>query len=171
MALATLMEDTLASPAAPGAETTVHSAVGQAREEMAIQRVSGEVWYRAFLAEDERQMMRDMGRRLFGLAIQYMGRSRNQAPILQEGREIGELFGQECASHEVGLADTVRALVFFRDSLLRAVSPSPSLTDPHDQEGKRLQSRMVFFLDAVMDACLTHYESACRQAWKGALET
>jgi hypothetical protein len=131
---------------------------------MAVQRVSGEVWYRAFGSEDERQMMRDMGRRLFGLAIQYMGRNRGMAPILQEGRKIGRMFGRECAEHNVGLADTVRALLFFRDSLLRATSPSQAVMGPCDEEGQRLQSQLVFFLDAVMDACLTRYESALRQA-------
>jgi excisionase family DNA binding protein len=153
------------SPQGREPETMLHSAVGYARQEMALQRVSGELWYRAFPGEEERQVMRDMGRRLFGLAIQYMSRRRDHAPVLQEGQRIGDFFGQTCAQHGVGLADTVRALVFFRDSLLRATTSSHTLVASHDEEGQRLQSQLAFFLDAVMDACLTRYEADCRQEW------
>ena len=160
--LAAFMEERPASPTRSGSAATVHSAVDQAREAMATQRISGEVWYRAFQGEAERKRMRHLGRRLFALAIEYLDRSRNPAPVLEEGREIGTLFGQECATLGVGLVDTVRALVFFRESLQRATLPGYSRADSYDQQGQLHQSRLVFFLDAVMDACLIRYESECR---------
>jgi hypothetical protein len=148
---------------APRSETLVQSAVGYTRQEMALQRVSGEPWYAAFEREEERQQMRDTGRRLFGLAVQYMGRTRDHEPILQEGRRIGEFFGQQCAKHGVSLVDTVRAQFFFRESLLRAARPGQGSPGQYDQEDVRIHRQLRHFLDEVLYACLDSYETACRR--------
>ena len=121
--LAAWMQGKQSMALAPRSETLVQSAVGYTRQEMAVQRVSGEPWYAAFEHEEERQQMRDTGRKLFGLAVQYMGRTRDHEPILKEGRRIGEFFGRQCAQREISLVDTVRAQFFFRESLLRAARP------------------------------------------------
>jgi hypothetical protein len=147
----------------PGSETLVQSAVGYTRQEMAMQRVSGEPWYAAFEQEEERQQMRDTGRKLFGLAIQYMGRTRNREPVLQEGRRIGEFFGQQCAQRGVSLVDTVRAQFFFRESLLRAASPGQGTPGQYDAEDVRIHRQLRHFLDEVMYACLGSYETTSRQ--------
>jgi hypothetical protein len=147
----------------PRSETLVQSAVGYTRQEMAVQRVSGEPWYAAFEHEDERQQMRDTGRKLFGLAIQYMGRTRNHEPVLQEGRRIGEFFGQQCAKHGVSLVDTVRAQFFFRESLLQAARPGQGSPGQLDEEDVRIHRQLRHFLDEVLYACLDSYEAACRQ--------
>lgn len=146
----------------PQSESLVHSAVGYTRDEMAQQRVSSEPWYMAFEHEEERRQMRDTGRRLFGLAIQYMSRRRDQEPILQEGRRIGEFYGQECAQHGVSLVDTVRALFFFRESLLRAAKPGQAHPGQYDTEDVRIHRQLRHFLDEVMYACLASYEATCR---------
>jgi hypothetical protein len=126
---------------------------------MAHQQVSGESWYAAFEQEDERQQMRDTGRRLFGLAIQFMGRTRDHEPILQEGRRIGEFYGQQSALHGVSLVDTVRALFFFREALLRAARPGQASPGQYDAEDVRIHRQLRHFLDEVMYACLACYEA------------
>jgi hypothetical protein len=147
---------------APQSETLIQSAVGYTRQEMAEKHVSHESWYVAFDQEAERQQMRDTGRRLFGLAIQYMSRTRDHEPVLQEGRRIGEFYGQECAQHGVSLVDTVRALFFFRESLLRAAKPGQASPGQYDAEDVRIHRQLRYFLDEVMYACLTSYEANCR---------
>jgi hypothetical protein len=147
---------------APRSETLVQSAVGYTRQEMALQRVSGESWYTAFEHEAERQQMRDTGRKLFGLAVQYMGRTRDHEPVLQEGRRIGEFFGQQCAQHGISLVDTVRAQFFFRESLLRAARPGQGTPGQYDDEDVRIHRQLRYFLDEVMYACLESYETTCR---------
>jgi len=147
---------------APRSEALVQSAVGYTRQEMALQRVSGELWYAAFEREEERQQMRDTGRQLFGLAIQYMGRTRDHEPVLQEGRRIGEFFGQQCATRGVSLVDTVRAQFFFRESLLRVIRPDQGSQARYDAEDVRLHRQLRHFLDEVMVACLGSYEVTCR---------
>jgi excisionase family DNA binding protein len=156
------MEGTQTSALAPQSEALVQSAVGYTRQEMATKHVSHESWYVAFEQEEDRQQMRDTGRRLFGLAVQYMGRTKDYEPVLQEGRRIGELYGLECAQHEMSLVDTVRALFFFRESLLRAARPGQANRGQYDNEDVRIHRQLRHFLDEVMYACLASYEATCR---------
>jgi excisionase family DNA binding protein len=146
---------------APG-HLLLHSALGYTREEMADKRVSGEAWYTAFGHEEERQHMRDTGRKLFGLAMQYMSRTRNHEPTLHEGRRIGQFYGEQCAQRGVSLANTVRALFFFRESLLRASRPGQAQPGYYDSEDVRIHRQLRHFLDEVMYACLDSYEATCR---------
>jgi excisionase family DNA binding protein len=146
---------------APQSETLVQSAVGYTRREMARQQVSHESWYTAFYGDDDRQQMRDTGRRLFGLALQYMSRTRNQEPILHEGRRIGEFYGRQSAERRISLVDTVRALFFFRESLLRAAKPGQTNPGQYDAEDVRIHQQLRHFMDEVMYACLSSYEAAC----------
>ena len=146
----------------PQSEAIVQSAVGHTRREMARKAVSHESWYLAFEREEDRQEMRHTGRRLFGLAIQYMSRTRDREPILQEGRRIGEFYGKQAARHGISLVDTVRALFFFRESLLRAAKPGQAQPGQYDAEDVRIHRQLRYFMDEVMYACLANFESTCR---------
>ena len=148
---------------APRPETLVQSAVGYTRQEMARKHVSHESWYTAFAHEEDRQQMRDTGRKLFGLAIQYMGRTHEHEPVLQEGRRIGRFYGKQSAEHGVSLVDTVRALFFFRESLQRAAAPGRASPGHIDAEDVRIHRQLRDFMDEVLYACLASYEATCRQ--------
>jgi hypothetical protein len=129
---------------------------------MAEQRVVAESWYMAFAHETDRQHMRDTGRQLFGLAIQFMSRTRDHEPVLQEGRRIGAFYGKQCAERGVPLVDTVRALFFFRQSLMRAARPGQTQPGQYDAEDVRIHRQLRHFLDEVMYACLGSYDNICR---------
>lgn len=156
------MQDSQTTALAPQPETLVWNAVGYTRQEMARNHVSHESWYLAFDREEDRQQMRDTGRQLFGLAIQYMSRTHNQERVLQEGQHIGEFYGQECAQQGISLVDTVRAQFFFRESLLRAAKPGQVNPGQYDTEDVRIHRQLRHFLDEVMYACLASYEATCR---------
>jgi len=146
----------------PQSETLVQTAVGYARQEMARKHVFHESWYTAFDREKDRQEMRDTGRRLFGLAIQYMSRTHAHEPILQEGRRIAESYGQQSAERGMSLVDAVRALLFFRESLLRAAKPGQVTPGQYDAEDVRIHRQLRHFMDEVMYACLASYEATSR---------
>jgi excisionase family DNA binding protein len=150
-------------------EILVQSALGLTRQEMGEKRVSGESWYLAFGEEADRQQMRDTGRHLFGLAIQYIGRTRGQEPILEEGQRIGRFYGEQCARHQLGLANTARAMFFFRESLLRTVQSGQIVAGQYDAEGVRIEQQLVHFLNEMMFACLDGYEATCRRLRLGVL--
>ena len=122
-------------------------------------------------AQDERQQMRDVGRRLFGLATQYMVRAQNKEAVLEQGQHIGALCGEQCARHGVSLTDTVRALFFFRESLLRATRPGLVNPGQYDVEDVRIHRQLRHFLDEVMYACLDRYENVCRNMLNAGSET
>jgi excisionase family DNA binding protein len=159
--LAAWMEGKKEIPLVLPSDALVHNAVGYTRQEMAQQRVSSETWYLAFSQEQDRQQMRDTGRLLFGLAVQYMGRTHNHEPILQEGKRIGEFYGRRCSECGMGLVDTMRALFFFRESLIRAARPGQLGGGQYDEEDVRIHRQLRLFLDEVMYACLSGYEVSC----------
>jgi excisionase family DNA binding protein len=150
-------------------EILVQSALGFTRQEMGEKRVSGESWYLAFDQEADRQQMRDTGRHLFGLAIQYLGRTRGRGSILEEGQRIGRFYGEACARHEVGLANATRAMFFFRESLLRTVQSGQIVAGQYDAEGVHIQQQLVHFMNEIMFAFLDGYEATCRGLHLGAL--
>lgn len=150
----------------PQPDALVQSAVGLARQDMAEHGVSRESWYTAFELEEDRQQMRDTGRRLFGLAIQYMSRTQGHEPILDQGRHIGGFYGQKCAERAISLVDTMRALFFFRDSLYRATKLGQISVGRYDAEDERIHRQLQGFMDEVMFACLSSYE----QSWNRLVE-
>jgi excisionase family DNA binding protein len=161
--LAAWMEGRQSAALTAPSEGLVWDVVGFTRHEMAERHVAAEAWYVAFDRDDERQHMRETGRRLLGLAIQFMGRTSNHEPVLQEGRRIGDLYGQRCAEHGISLVDTVRAFFFFRESLLQAIRSGLATRGQYDAEDVRMHRQLWVFLDEVMYACLASYEAACRR--------
>ena len=99
-----------------------------------------------------------MGRSLFALAIRYVTRTQRRERVLQEGRRIGQYYGQQCAERSIPLGETVRAFIFFRRSLLQAVGPGQATAWQFDAEDARIQRDLNHYLDEVMCACLDSYE-------------
>lgn len=141
----------------------LQSAVRKTRREMIGQNVAAEPWYHVFEADGETlQHKRETGRRLFGLAIQFMARDTDQERILEEGRRIGEESGRDCAQRSMSLVDMARAFFFFRESLIRAVRPGLHTFGQYDDEDVRIHRRLRQFLDEVFFATLDAYEITCR---------
>ena len=141
----------------------VQSAVRKTRQEMIGHNVTAEPWYRVFEANGGTlQHKRETGRRLFGLAIQFMARDTDQERILEEGRRIGEEHGRDCAQRSMSLVDTARAFLFFRESLIRAIRPGLHTFGQYDDEDVRIHRRLRQFLDEVFFATLDAYEVAWR---------
>ena len=161
------MEGKQTTALVPQTETLVQNVVGFTQQEMVERHVSSEAWYLAFEREDERQRMRDSGRRLLGLAIQYMGRAGDREAVVKEGQRIGQFYGQQCAQHGISLIDTMRAFFFFRESLLRTARPGLAGRGRYDAEEARLHRELRQFLDKVMYACLASYETTCRHLLHG----
>jgi excisionase family DNA binding protein len=147
---------------APHSEDLVQSVVRRTRREMADKRVVRESWSLAFEQEGERQRMRDTGRELFRLAIQYVSRTTGQESVLQEGQRVGEFHGRQCAQRGISLVDTIRAFFFFRQSLLRVMQPAQARAGQLDLEELRIHRQLCDFLDGVMYACLEGYEQTCQ---------
>ncbi len=144
------------APAA-GADS-VRDLVTQTRQELSTLAGSEGRWLACFPGE-ARAPWRESGRRLIGLAIQYVSRREGREAISREGRAIGALYGRQCAAGGVSLADTVRAFLFFRESLLRSTRPGLVAAGRYDAEDARIHREMREFLDEVMYATLDAFEA------------
>jgi excisionase family DNA binding protein len=110
--------------------------------------------------EAARDEKRESGRRLLGLTIQFMARKHGRAAILQDARTIGATYGRDAALAGLPLAHTARIILFFRDSLHRAMQQHDRIDSIADLEGLRLQRDLYHILDEVLLAALGAYESA-----------
>jgi len=97
---------------------------------------------------------RERGRRLFALALNYLIRSEQRERLLQEGRAIGREYGVEAAHSSLSLAETGRAVQFFRRQLLEAVRRDDAL----DAEDVQIRQLVAQYLDEVLYAVLDGYE-------------
>ncbi len=113
--------------------------------------------------EAARDEKRESGRRLLGLTIQFMARRRGRAAILQDARTIGAAYGRDAAMAGLPLAHTARIILFFRDSLHRAIQQQDRLGSVADLEGFRLQRDLYYILDEVLLAALSAYESTVQR--------
>lgn len=151
----------------PGGLPQMRSLVAQARQEISSLGERENAWLVAFPPE-RRGPWRDSGRRLIGLAIQYVSRQEGRQAVLDEGRAIGALYGRQCASIGVSLADTVRAFLFFRESLLRSTRPGLVAAGRYDAEDARIHREMREFLDEALYAMLNAFDATPRTITAGA---
>lgn len=133
-------------------DTVVEHALTRVRQEIANMPSAA----RADLDETSRAINRERGRRLFALALNYVMRPEQRAEILEDGRSLGRIYGQDAAQSGVSLAETGRTVQFFRRQLLEAVRRDEAL-DPGDVQ---IRQMLAQFLDEVLYAVLDGYEAA-----------
>lgn len=151
---------TAGEPKAPAEDSRLaRDLLNVARRELSSLQGAGNAWLEAFPA-GERDPWRESGRRLVGLAIQYVSRRDGREAVINEARAIGTLYGQKCAASRVSLANTVRALLFFRESLLRSTRPGLVVRGQYDEEDARIHREMRELLDQVLYATLNAFEQA-----------
>lgn len=144
----------------------VSAAVAHARRDLSKVSPASETWLAPF-DESTREIWRQAGRRLIGLAIQYVARRQGRQTLLDEARTIGNMYGEMCASHAVPLSGMVRAFFFFRESVLKATRPGLVGQGQYDEEEARIHREMRQFLDAPFYAMLDAYEQSRAQDWSG----
>lgn len=130
-------------------------ALGRVRREIANVSIVPGSW-RTELDDQARETNRERGRRLFALALNFVMRPQQRQALLDDGRALGREYGRAAARSGVSLAETGRAVQFFRRQLLEAVRRDESL----DAEDVEIRQILAAFLDEVLYAVLEGYESA-----------
>lgn len=133
-------------------EQVMEYALAQVRQELAQ---TPQAWHSEIDA-GTLESNRERGRRLFALALNFVMRPEQRAEILRDGQVLGREYGLEAAHHQVSLAETGRAVQFFRRQLLESVRRSGEL-DAGDLEIRRIIAQ---FLDEILYAVLEGYELA-----------
>ncbi len=86
----------------------------------ARQSLRTEVWAASY-DEEERENQRYLGRTLMGLVLQYVVQPTEDSHLLEEARRIGAQHAQNAMRHGRSLLDLLKAISFFRTTLLEVV--------------------------------------------------
>lgn len=140
---------------APNGSMWVEAAVGRARAELQRVDFGTQRWHHSVDATVD-QMRRERGRTLFALAISFVMKPQQRGNLLEAGRELGRQYGVEAALSSITLAETGRAVQFFRKQLIDTVRSSE--TEQPDIDDIRVERLLDHFLDEVLYAVLEGYE-------------
>ena len=145
--------------ALPDEHGLVHVAVDRTRQELNRSLPVTQEWRYPLQGEAE-QARRQRGRQLFALAVSFVLKPGQRERLLAQGRELGYEYGCEAAAGGVKLADTGRAVQFFRSQLVAAVRHHEGVNPPKvlDADDLRVQQLIDQFLDEVLYAVLNGYE-------------
>ena len=110
--------------------------------------------WRTEVSSGSAESNRERGRRLFALALNYLIRPEQRERLLEEGRVIGHEYGVEAAQSQLSLAETGRAVQFFRRQLLEVVRRDETL----DAGDVQIRQSIAHDLDEVLYAVLDGYE-------------
>lgn len=145
---------------APDMHGLVHMAVDRTRQELDRSPAMAQDWRYPLQGEAE-QARRQRGRQLFSLAVTFVLKPAQSERLLEQGRELGREYGREAAASGVGLAETGKAVQFFRSQLVAAVRHHENADAP-DADDLRVQKLIDHFLDEVLFAVLDGYEVSLR---------
>jgi hypothetical protein len=114
------------------------------------------------LQGEAEQARRQRGRQLFALAVSFVLKPGQSERLLEQGRTLGREYGSEAAAGGVSLAETGRAVQFFRSQLVATIHHSGEGAAAPDADDLRVQQSIDQFLDEVLYAVLDGYESSLR---------
>jgi excisionase family DNA binding protein len=149
------LEERVGETPVPDTDSLLDEAVDRVRAE--LQRMPHEHggWI-ASADESARDLSRQRGRELFGLAISYVLKPGQRERLMDEGRRLGGAYGRDAASNQIALTETGRAVQFFRSQLSQALRSNES--SGLDADDVRVQQIVDHFLDEVLYAVLNGYE-------------
>ena len=99
-----------------GAEEVERVAVAKIRRQLQRARQDDNGWYGS-LSDDNRQRLRDLGRRLVEMAGEYMEKRTRRSSLLDEALEIGGEYGRVLLDAGLPLPSAVGAYIGFRKTI------------------------------------------------------
>ena len=110
--------------------------------------------------ETMRQQYRELGRKLMGLALQFVAADEGDASgILDEAREIGRLYAANAHQMRMPLAEALRTFLFFRDTLIETAVQMPDSGRARPDTNRRLMRRINTLLNTVHLTIVEAYEN------------
>ena len=114
----------------------VDVAVGRVRQELQRTAPAPQRWQYP-LQGAAQQARRQRGQQLFVLAVSYVMKPGQRERLIENGRELGREYGREAAQSGVGLAETGRAVQFFRSQFGRSRTPRGRWSRPGGRRSAR----------------------------------
>lgn len=131
------------------------NALQYTRQELETQR--SESWMSRFDPETTAKH-RELGQRLMGLMMQYITKEEENAALLNEATEIGNIYAVEGKRMNSPLSQVLEALIFFKDRSVEATLQMAETAQMRPQANAKLLRRMNAMLNAVQMAIVKGYE-------------
>jgi len=141
----------------PEAELLVQNALGHMRMEMGHAQASQAAWLTHF-DEPMRQRYRETGRQLLGLLLRYISSPDQRADALAQACDIGRKYAVISRVNGLSLLDSVRAVLFFHNSLTDSVvQMARSLSSADGVDWGLTHRQVTEFVNDVLLAMIEAY--------------
>jgi excisionase family DNA binding protein len=112
--------------------------------------------------EQEREIKRNLGRRMMGLLLQYISLSEGGDEILEEAHSIGVNHAKYAMRLGMPSRDALEAAMFFRDTVIEAAIDLPETANIRAESNTRLLRRINELLNAFQLAIAETYDQEVR---------
>lgn len=129
------------------------------RTELAETRDEG---WMAGLNKSDRDEQRKLGRRAMSLMMEYVAAPDEKDDLLGTARSIGRVYADVSMRTQLGLSQTVQAMMFFRQNAVESIVALPEAERARLPDRARLLRRVNRFLNAVLVGAMVKYEQADR---------
>jgi len=120
-----------------------------------------EPWLAAF-NEKDRELKRELGRRLMGIMLQYVALNHGGEALLLEAQRIGQMHAEQSLRIGQPLVDALQAMLFFRDTLVEVAIQMPVAARVRPETNLRLLRRINILLNSVQLAIAAAYDQSQR---------
>jgi excisionase family DNA binding protein len=145
---------------ASGVQLLVQSMLGRTRLEVSGRKLTERDWYQRF-DETDKAELRELGRRLLSMVMQYLTQPDDRQAILEEARSLGRLYGERSLVSKLSLTEAVRAFLYFYDFVADGfIQMSETLGQNVNVDLISTYQQINGFLDEVMLAMLGVYEES-----------
>jgi len=134
-------------------------ALNRIRRRLQRGRSQAAPWYSG-LAEEDKERLRPLGRRLVALVSEYLSKGAKRSRLAEEAREIGHEYGRELARDGLHLRDFLEAFTFFRKSLDETAMEVAQKGDLSSEEAVEVWELLSNLADQVLLAIAEAFEEA-----------
>lgn len=137
------------------------SNIALARIRRRLQRGKGQSahWF-SNLAEEDREKMRPLGRRLVALVSEYLTRGASRPNLLEEAKGIAREYGKLLVSDGMSLRDAVEGFTFFRKTLDETAMEEAQKNELTTEKAIELWELLTNLGDQVLISIAESYEEA-----------
>ena len=143
-----------------GSEEIERIAVAKIRRQLQRARQQEHGWY-ASLSDNNRELLRDLGRRLVEMAGDYLDKGSRRSGLLEEALEVGERYGRILIDAGLPLPNAVNAYIGFRKTMDETTRQTAI------QEGMPLEEALAAY--GHVHALAIRCSSACLQSTRPCL--
>lgn len=135
------------------------AAVSRIRRQLHSGNQGGPAGWYASIEEEERDVLRPLGRRLVELVGDYISRRGRRAQVEHEVDEIGRRYGQILHERGMPLNRAVQAFTFFRRSLDETAKRLAERNSMTGEEAARAREEIAGLADRVLIGLTAAYDS------------